>query len=347
MQNPIQNEITAKTRLLDDCGNVANPGWCRHNLYEYSRKDIKAPSWRIKEWDFYQISNSRYTVQITLADISLGGAATIGVFDRQTGKRADGISLSLLTFGRMKMSENANEPAVYVRRRPDLGLYVETTEKSRRLRVNGYTTKGKINCDIEMEIMPGSEYLTMALPFQKEGHFYLNQKQNCMPCRGALRIGDEFSILFDPKDTFCVLDWGRGVWPYHEKWYWGNGSTYIDGKLFGFEIGWGFGDMSAASENTVFYDGKAHKIGEISLKKPHRFGLGYMKPWEFVSSDGRFNMTMTPEYDNHSMLGIPFVFGMHCHQVHGKWNGTVILDDGTKLEIRDMYAFCEHADNRW
>ena len=28
-------------------------------------------------------------------------------------------------------------------------------------------------------------------------------------------------------------------------------------------------------------------------------------------------------------------------------SGTVTLDDGTKLEIRDMYAFCEYVENRW
>ena len=25
----------------------------------------------------------------------------------------------------------------------------------------------------------------------------------------------------------------------------------------------------------------------------------------------------------------------------------VTLDDGTELEIRDMYAFCEYVENRW
>lgn len=29
------------------------------------------------------------------------------------------------------------------------------------------------------------------------------------------------------------------------------------------------------------------------------------------------------------------------------WNGTAILDDGTKLEVKDMYAFCEYVENKW
>ena len=27
--------------------------------------------------------------------------------------------------------------------------------------------------------------------------------------------------------------------------------------------------------------------------------------------------------------------------------GTVTLDDGKKIEIKDMYAFCEYVENRW
>ena len=36
---------------------------------------------------------------------------------------------------------------------------------------------------------------------------------------------------------------------------------------------------------------------------------------------------------------------MNCHQIFGNWHGDVTLDDGTKLEIKDMYAFCEYVEN--
>ena len=66
-----------------------------------------------------------------------------------------------------------------------------------------------------------------------------------------------------------------------------------------------------------------------------------------MSEDGRFNLTMTPFYDYHTDLNVLDLARMHAHQVHGKWNGNVILDDGTKLEIKDMYAFCEYVENKW
>ena len=44
----MQNQITKRTRLLDAQGNVAEPGYCVHNLYDYVRSDIKANPLRIK-----------------------------------------------------------------------------------------------------------------------------------------------------------------------------------------------------------------------------------------------------------------------------------------------------------
>ena len=95
----------------------------------------------------------------------------------------------------------------------------------------------------------------------------------------------------------------------------------------------------------MFYDGRAHKLGAVDVEtfpKPDR----YMEPWRFVSEDGRFDLTMTPFFDHHSDLNV-LVMRMHSHQVHGLWNGTVTLSDGKKLEIKDMYAFCEYVENRW
>ena len=71
-----------------------------------------------------------------------------------------------------------------------------------------------------------------------------------------------------------------------------------------------------------------------------------MQPWRFLSEDGRFNLTMQPFYDHHSDLNV-LAMRMHSHQVHGLWSGTVTLDDGQVLEIRDLYAFCEYVENRW
>ena len=71
-----------------------------------------------------------------------------------------------------------------------------------------------------------------------------------------------------------------------------------------------------------------------------------MEPWKIISEDGRFNMTMTPTLDNHSDIDLK-IGRMNCHQKYGLWNGDVTLDDGTKIEVKDLLAFCEYVENRW
>mgnify|MGYP003297037089 CR=1 FL=1 len=36
-----------------------------------------------------------------------------------------------------------------------------------------------------------------------------------------------------------------------------------------------------------------------------------------------------------------------AEKLFGMLNGTAVLDDGTVLEIKDMFAFCEYVENRW
>lgn len=340
----MQREITSPTRLLDKNGNVAVPGYCKKNYYIYRRKDIQAPAIRIKEWDFYQISDPRYTLQMTFADISMGGAGSFCLFDRTTGEKKETAKVSLLTMGRMALPENTSQPHTIVVQNKNFLMRVQATEEKRVFHAAGKLGKEDFVCDLTLFVQKDAESLTMAVPFKQNGHFYLNQKWNCMPAEGTICIGNR-EIHLNPSDAFGVLDWGRGVWPYHEDWYWGNGSTRLpDGKLFGFEIGWGFGDMSAASENMLFYDGKAHKIGAVSLEHDEN---DPMKPWIFRSDDRRFQFTMRPEYDNYTSSRVLGLVGNRCHQVFGKWSGQAVLDDGTVLTIDRMTAFCEHSDNRW
>ena len=70
--------------------------------------------------------------------------------------------------------------------------------------------------------------------------------------------------------------------------------NFYKGKPFGFNIGYGFGDTSKASENILFYDGVAHKLDDVTFHIPKD---SYMSPWTITSSDGRFEMEFVPVLD--------------------------------------------------
>ena len=54
---------------------------------------------------------------------------------------------------------------------------------------------------------------------------------------------------FDPAEALGLLDWGRGVWTYDNVWYWAAAQGHQAGHVVGLNLGYGFGDTTAASEN--------------------------------------------------------------------------------------------------
>ncbi|MGI6701178.1 MAG: DUF2804 domain-containing protein [Christensenellales bacterium] len=344
-----QIEIKEPVRLLDDNGNLLVKGWARRNIFEYDRTKAR-PQWRGKEWDFYQISNGRQLVQISTANISVAGYAMATFIDFATGETHSALDYHIGGKNKYVLPANGNTPNYYKYKHGKAELEFDTRENYRTIKFKGASKSGRVECDFHMDMFDNHENITIVTPFKDmPTRFFLTMKQNSMPCSGTFRVGDKI-YEFSKEDTFCVLDWGRGVWPYKNCWYWGNGAKYItDDKgnkhIFGFEITWGIGDESFASETCLFLDGKAHKIGAVDVEK---FPKGkWMQPWHFVSDDGKFDMTMTPFYNNATNMNVLGLLKMQCDQLHGIWNGTVVLEDNTKLEIKDMYAFCEYVENLW
>ena len=94
------------------------------------------------------------------------------------------------------------------------------------------------------------ESIVIATPFDKPGHFYYNQKINCLRASGWVELGGERFEL-TPDRFFAVLDWGAACWTYHNTWYWSSASGELDGVPFGWNLGYGFGDTAAATENAL------------------------------------------------------------------------------------------------
>jgi hypothetical protein len=345
-----QNEITVSGPLLDARGVLTQRGYATKAVLDYRRAAIKAPPWRIKEWDFYQVSDNNCCVQFTVGHTAYAGALTVTFFRFADGLRYDRSTTLVLPFGSLNMPESSAR-GISVSR-GGVSISFEINPGRRVLRCK--TTAGKnaapgVKSNVppmEAEIVLEQKYdtsLVMATPFREYPQaFYYNDKISCMPAEGFIKIGDE-RFTFEPRTAFGLLDWGRGVWPFHTEWYWGSGSGLVDGVPFGFNIGYGFGDTSAATENMLFYGGEAHKISEVTFDLS---AGGYMAPKRFSSDDGSFEMEFTPVYDRYTQNKLLFV-DTRCHQIFGRFSGKVRLNNGRELVIRDLVAFTEHAVNNW
>ena len=62
------HEVTTRHPLLTAEGSLMEPGWSRQLLQMYDRRAIKAPKFRIKEWDYYLVLNEDFAGAFTLSD---------------------------------------------------------------------------------------------------------------------------------------------------------------------------------------------------------------------------------------------------------------------------------------
>lgn len=338
-----QHEIIQKGKLLNDKGQLREPGWARSLLLDYDRNMIKVPKTRLKEWDYYAVLNDKFGIAFTIADNGYMGFISVTLFDFIKKNEITKTIMTPFPLGKFDMPSTSEEGDVkYINK--DFFLTFENSPKERIIEVsidnfaNGLPLKGAITLTKD----PHHESMVIATPFQKKGHFYYNQKINNMHAKGKITF-DNKVLDFGKKPSFGVLDWGRGVWTYKNTWYWGSASGCLNGELFGFNIGYGFGDTSAATENMLFCKGKAHKLEDVSFNIPDD---DFLKPWTFTSSDKRFEMTFEPVLDRHSNANI-LLIQSDQHQVFGYFTGKAVLDDGTVLELDKFFGFAEKVYNRW
>lgn len=343
----MQHEITQRIPLLDGEGNLTQAGFARRLLPVYDRKKVRGGLTRLKEWDYYYIGNDRFGLALTIADNSYMGLDSISFlsFEGEPWEVTKS-PMSALPMGRTGLP-STSAAGITASSGKKHAILFQVGEGKRQLtaHMDGFKDGKPLDAQVTLTGEP-EESMVICTPFEKKAHFYYNQKINCMRASGVVRIGEE-EYRFMPEDSFAVLDWGRGVWTYHNTWYWGSASGLAEGADFGFNIGYGFGDTSAATENMLFYRGRAHKLSQVSFGIPMKDGReDYMKPWRFTSDDGRFKMDFVPVIDRASCTDVKLIKSDQ-HQVFGRFSGTAVLDGGDRLEVRDLFGFAEKVENKW
>ncbi len=339
------HEVTKVQPLLKEDGSLREPGWSKQLYQVYDRNAIKAPKFRIKEWDYYLIISEKnnFGVAMTISDDGYIGLQSVSLLDFSKPWEHTETILNAFPMGKFKLpSTSAKGNTVYHDKRLDMEFRVSEGERRLVCNFKNFCDGKDFSCDITLK-QPEMDTMVIATPWkEKKTAFYYNQKINTMRASGKATF-DGKDYVFDRAPDFGTLDWGRGVWTYDNTWYWGSGNADIDGHAFGFNIGYGFGDTSAASENMLFYDGKCHKLDDVTFHIPKS---SYTDPWKFTSSDGRFEMDFVPIMDRAAKIDVKFII-TDQHQVFGRMSGKAILDDGTVIEVKDMLCFAEDVHNKY
>lgn len=337
----------SKGELLNENGELNEAGYHTSLVKAYDRSKVKVSKLRLKEWDYYLISNGSAALALTIADNGYMGLTSFSLLDFAQREEKTLSKMNFFPMGKIGLPATSERGDVSIERK---GYFMTFRNDGKVRRLNGRCEKFLNGETLEFSLSLTNvprDSMVIATPFSKNKRaFYYNQKINCLVASGEARLGNRV-IVFDDSDTLAVLDWGRGVWTYDNTWLWSSASGYVSGKRFGFNVGYGFGDTSAASENMLFYDGVAHKLTEVTFHIPKKDGKDdFLSPWRFSSVDGRFEMAFEPILDRASLTD----FKLLCsdqHQVFGYFTGEAMLDTGEKLKIDRLLGFAEKVRNKW
>lgn len=344
----MQNKLS-QGRLLDENGNLVEAGYAFDLVKDYSRADVKASKLRLKEWDYYIITDGKKAVALTIDDNGYMSLASVSYLDFQRPFYITKSVMGFMPLGKIGMPSSFKEGnAIFDGKKVKGSFLKQTGKRILKFYYPKFDGEKDFSCEFTLTDEP-KEKIVIATPFHKPKHFYYNAKINCMRAEGFAKIGDK-TFEFSKEDSLATLDWGRGVWTYKNEWYWGSMQCYLeDGARFGWNIGYGFGDTSKASENMLFTEDVAHKLDKVVFDIPKTSdgkGFDYSADWNFYSNDGRFKMHFKPIIDRYDYTNA-IVLSSLQHQVFGVFSGEAVLDDGTVIYIKDKIGFAEHVKNKW
>lgn len=333
-------------KLLDEQGNLVEPGYANSLVKEYDRNSIKAKKSRIKEWDYYYVGNSKHGVALTIADNSYMALCSLSFLDFEKPSHITKSVMKFFTFGKLALPSTSETGDVHFQsKKVAMSFKHENGKRHLECYWKSFTKDKKdVRLDLYLE-ETNKDSIVVATPFKKPQHFYYNQKINLLKANGYIKIGND--IIDFNENTYGVLDWGRGVWTYKNTWYWSSLNAVYNGKRIGFNLGYGFGDNTTHSENIFFIDDKSYKLEDVHFDIPiSRSGKdSFMEPWKFRSQTGDINLIFTPIMNRHANMNVGIIKSLQ-NQVFGTFSGYVLVD-GKECYFSDVLGFAEKVTNKW
>ena len=342
-----QRMLKGPAKLLDQEGKLNQAGWAPYPVLDCNLEDChfyRFTPWqkmRIKVWDYYAVTTPDHFFSFTISNIGYLGMIFAYGIDFKTGKYQEQTISTPFGSGVSLPRSSTEGKTTY--EKGDLRMVFEALPGKRTVSVRwpGFPG-GDLNAEFSLAQPQEHESMTIVIPIQGK-RFYYNHKLNCLPATGWVEYAGEHFDL-NPAAALGNLDWGRGVWEYASHWVWSSASGFLpDQRRFGLNLGYGFGDTSAASENCIILDGKVHKLGKMAYTFDPR---DYKKPWRMVSPDARLELVFTPFFERVAKTNA-VVLKSEVHQMFGRYNGWVVTDSGEKIEIKDLTGWSEEHYARW
>jgi hypothetical protein len=321
----MQTELTQAGPLLQPNGQLSQVGWSRQPLLDCNLESARfytlrpLQRFRIKRWDYYAVFTPRRFFSATIADLGYAGNIFVYTLDFETGDlHEEGLVIPLGTG--IELPRNSTEgEGHFENKRVRLRFSLGTDHRHLSVSWPDFHDGRGIEAKIDLAMPPGYESMNIVIPIGKK-RFYYNRKVNCLPASGTLRYGD-----------------------LHEELKLNESLGSLDGSTLGLNMGLGFGDLSAATENAFILDNRIHKLDQVKFDY---VSGDYMQPWHFTDNQGLLDLIFTPFKDRLAKTNLGIITS-EVHQMFGRYDGHVTTEEGDVILVNDLIGFAEEHHARW
>jgi hypothetical protein len=274
------------------------------------------------------------------------GHVGISIVSIKDHRRTTHNSDSLFSLGRFALPPDSEEGSIKIRERNTALDFIRMKQGTRIIKVDFPRFSHHRHLRGEVVLIPAfpeAQSIVTVSPCRRDKYAF--RYFRCSPwfiAEGVMQFGTA-EIYFSKDNAWAVYDWKREVRPKRDIRYWAAACGMAEGRLVGFNVGYGFSDSSAGTENAFFVDGIVHKLDQVTFHIPP---ADWLDTWKFTSNDKRLEMTFTPSQERKEKRNVLF-YSTNCRQVYGTFSGQAVLDDGNSITFLNITGFAERRKTRF
>lgn len=337
-----EKEIISPVNICNSNGtlNEESIGWSRKPIFNCN---IRGKNFRKKKWNYWYMINQDCLFSVTISHLDYIAMSFVYFYDFNTKEFAEKTVITPLGKG-CTIGKNVFDNVEFSNEKLQVlfkwNKYLETMNiliHCKDFMGRNLTAKFNVLCFKEQET------INVLIPWSRN-KFQFTSKQNCLPVEGRVMINNK-TYIFNKKDSFAGLDFGRGIWPFKIMWNWATAAGTQQGRIIGFNLGAKWTDGTGITENGLFIDGKILKLNECIVYNYDKNDL--MKSWILKTEiSDKVYLEFKPIYNRLAKTDAVFLKST-VHQIIGEFYGEIKDNEGNIINIEALKGSVEEHYAKW
>ncbi|MBZ2188209.1 DUF2804 domain-containing protein [Alcanivorax sp. JB21] len=347
----MSNHNPPPAQLVADNGQVPF-GFFSHSVADINGRDYDyrtpmgrpasrlAKHFHYKQFQYFGVISDTLLAGCALAHTGWIGIAFFYVFEPATGKLREHTWRSPLGQALTMSSSPVGGQSVFQqgKNRLQMGYAVEDETRVKTLSV----TLPDLQLDVRMAETPAYQPMSLCTRTGINGWVYANKVAG-VPVTGTLRQGAGSDAVDLAAIGACGHhDFSAGYMRRQTFWNWACLSGQSDGQHIGLNLSCGVNETSF-TENCLWLDGQLIKVDTTAFEYDRD---NLLTPWRIRTGDGQVDLQFEPLGNHRERMNLG-VFASNFNQLFGRFQGTVTLQDGRTIAIRNLYGFVEEQYAKW